>query len=448
MTAGSGSDSSLPLALNRLAKRKLQRRRHPRTIHRINARSRHVARIEQERPFGATCSHHKLASMTPANESLSSQFRAATGSSDPLRLEIARADGSDRHSVSLDNSFGIIGQSRGCDVLLRDPEIGFRHAYLQMLGGRLFVVDLGTKSGISWDDGTKESGWFLPERTLNVGPFQVRIEANSPSPAGDAPEGIENPLDIFDVNEFGYSPVNAEFLDGSDRPPVRPVNRLITLVGRAPGCKFQFKDEGVSTVHCSLVRTKTGLWVVDLLGKGGTKVNRKKIRFARVDQKKLVTIGHFAMRFRFDLSFRAAGEEAVPTTAEDSSLGASAFNKVFTVARLSEALLVTPVADPSGFRYAEVHREANLVLQLLGRPDIENLIIDLGHINYFGSELIGALIRLARRANDHGGQVCFCNGSEKMRSVLRNMSLDKLWPYCDTRDEALHKIGAGREESV
>ena len=57
------------------------------------------------------------------------------------------------------------------------------------------------------------------------------------------------------------------------------MNRVMSLIGSASGCKFRLDDPSVAPFHCCLVRTSQGLWVVDLLGHEGTYVNDSAVRF-------------------------------------------------------------------------------------------------------------------------------------------------------------------------
>ena len=114
--------------------------------------------------------------------------------------------------------------------------------------------------------------------------------------------------------------------------------------------------------------------------------------------------------------------------------------KIFQIEHAGRTLIVVPQAESYGFRYTDVHLESNKLLALMRGPDIDDLVVDFGSLHYFGSEFIGALIRLARSVCDGGGRVALCNASEKMVQVLSNMKLNKLWPYFDTRDEALQSF--------
>jgi anti-anti-sigma factor len=101
---------------------------------------------------------------------------------------------------------------------------------------------------------------------------------------------------------------------------------------------------------------------------------------------------------------------------------------------------VIPQVEGSGFRYQQLHIEANSLQRKFEMKQFSNLVVDLSNLNYFGSELIGVLIRLARTATNGNGQAAMCGPSPKMLEVLDGMRLRKLWPIFASRDEALRHV--------
>ena len=96
-----------------------------------------------------------------------------------------------------------------------------------------------------------------------------------------------------------------------------------------------------------------------------------------------------------------------------------------------------PQVEGSGFRYQQLHIEANSLQRKFEMKQFSNLVVDLSNLNYFGSELIGVLIRLARTATNGSGLAAMCGPSPKMLEVLDGMRLRKLWPIFASRDEAI-----------
>jgi anti-anti-sigma factor len=117
--------------------------------------------------------------------------------------------------------------------------------------------------------------------------------------------------------------------------------------------------------------------------------------------------------------------------------------RVFDTESAGDTLIVIPHGDGLGFRYADVQIEANQIRRTLSEPGVRNLVIDLGELEYFGSEVIGVFITMAREATNRGGKAAMCNASQKMQQVLENMKLFRLWPHCDSRDAALETVQQG-----
>lgn len=114
--------------------------------------------------------------------------------------------------------------------------------------------------------------------------------------------------------------------------------------------------------------------------------------------------------------------------------------KILRVIEDEPHLILYPCSEGASFRYADLQMESNYVRTLAGQAKFKGLVIDLGELNYFGSEFIGALITVAREKKNRGGKVAICNVNEQMREVLNNMALFKLWPYFETRDLAIAEV--------
>jgi anti-anti-sigma factor len=117
--------------------------------------------------------------------------------------------------------------------------------------------------------------------------------------------------------------------------------------------------------------------------------------------------------------------------------------RVFDTETIGNTLIVIPHGDGLGFRYVDVQIEANQIRRTIAEPGVNHLVIDLAELEYFGSEVIGVFITMAREATNRGGKAAMCNASEKMRQVLESMKLFKLGPHCDSRKEALEIVEPG-----
>ena len=116
--------------------------------------------------------------------------------------------------------------------------------------------------------------------------------------------------------------------------------------------------------------------------------------------------------------------------------------KIFVAEQIGPVVVVTPEGDGSAFRYQDVHMEANSVRTHMGKPGNDHLVIDLHKMEYFGSEFIGALVTMAREVRNRQGRAVMCSATPQMLEVLKNMSLFKLWPYFESREEAMAELEA------
>ena len=115
-------------------------------------------------------------------------------------------------------------------------------------------------------------------------------------------------------------------------------------------------------------------------------------------------------------------------------------HRVFLVEVEGNTLVVTPRGDAVSFRATDVAGELQTVLELAGSPGINNLVVDLGSSEYFGSTMIGAINQLGSQFRYIGGRVALCNLSPQMNDMLEIMHLKELWMIFDTRKIALRAM--------
>jgi pSer/pThr/pTyr-binding forkhead associated (FHA) protein len=212
-----------------------------------------------------------------------------------------------------------VGRASAADVPLRHAQVGLRHAYLQLVQGRLACFDLGGRGGIQWPDSRPaRAGWVDSGESVGIGPFTLRrieglaVHGMPPTDANSIPGTPFSTLSASPANvrwEGAGPDVVLEFPDqgGSNLSRWR-MSRVVTLVGRAPGCRVRLPDGDVSWYHCSLVRTPEGVWVVDLMSRVGVFVNGTALRYGRLDHQDELRIGPFRIIVKFAdrNSYRAA----------------------------------------------------------------------------------------------------------------------------------------------
>lgn len=217
---------------------------------------------------------------------LISRFAAACGAAGPLDLAVGLADGTALAAGRVEQPFALVGRDDACDVTLTDAAVDPRHAWLQVVGGRLFAADLGGRSGLRWAGGAAGSGWLDPGAVVGLGPFRLR--AGGHAPAGPAADPTHPDLLLGRT----HPAVELEFRNGRRADDRWAVDRVLTLVGRADGCKLKLGGDDIAAYHCGLVLTPGGLWVVDLSGRGVV-VGGERMRVAPLSPGAELWVGRF-----------------------------------------------------------------------------------------------------------------------------------------------------------
>jgi pSer/pThr/pTyr-binding forkhead associated (FHA) protein len=218
------------------------------------------------------------------NHSLEEFFLAACGSSEPLRIGVGPRDETLLETSTFRRPFLVIGRRPESDLVLDHWQVSRRHAYLQLIEGRYYCVDLGSRTGTHGGDATERSGWLERGRAIRIGPYAVRPEW--PTQGGQS---------------FGPLPgVTWELPGRVVGQAIWRMDRHLVLIGRSPACKIRIVEPDVSRFHCSLVHTPHGVWVVDLLGQKGIFVNDEPVRSARLEDGDSLRVGRHVLRARYD----------------------------------------------------------------------------------------------------------------------------------------------------
>ncbi len=214
-------------------------------------------------------------------------FFQACGRAGPLCLNIQEEGQTLAAERVLHQPFALVGCDPRMDLFLSHPEVARRHAYLQMLGGKLFCIDLQTPSEVHGRPDT--------EQAIRIGPFSLRAAGGD-----DAEPPLLAEFSASESSMEGDLPeVALEFVNRLPGPTVWRMSTRLALVGRAALCRVRLVGSSVSKFHCSLVRTRLGLWVVDLFGKGGITINETPVRSARLEDGDRLQVGNFIIRPRY-----------------------------------------------------------------------------------------------------------------------------------------------------
>src|SRR4051794_22134693 len=94
------------------------------------------------------------------------RFLAACGADAPWHLDVDVPGRRGPMARPGRRPFVLVGRDPGADLVVDHWQVSRRHAYLQLIAGRPFCVDLGSRTGTHWEDGPRRSGWLGPGEAI------------------------------------------------------------------------------------------------------------------------------------------------------------------------------------------------------------------------------------------------------------------------------------------
>ncbi len=214
----------------------------------------------------------------------------ATGS---LRFRTKHRTSGTEQVHSVHAPFVFVGRSPAAGIRLDDPSVSQCHAYLQVIEGELFCIDVGSRTGVVWDDGSQGRGWVSAEQTLQIGIFDLCVEAPVCSPPFHSVDEQQE-HDSTHVPVLSLASVEIRSTTHTANG-VHSLDRPITLLGRNPSCELRLLDESIAYFQCALVNTSDGLWFVDTMSRKGAVLNGRSTRFARLRDGDLLEFGRVTL---------------------------------------------------------------------------------------------------------------------------------------------------------
>lgn len=234
------------------------------------------------------------------------RFLDACGATGPLELDVLDEAGGLVSRWSFAQPFAVVGRDPKSDLALEGELVSTRHAYLQIIEGRVFCVDLGSRSGLYWGGESRPAGWLSPGESIGVGSYRLRLVG----PVREPPRlPWPNPMAVARLpGGVPLSRVTLKFPDVVPEPARWRPRRVLALVGRSSRCHLRVPDEAVSLFHCALIRTTRGVWMVDLLSREGTRINGALARSGRLDDGDTMHVARYRVLVAEDESSGATGE--------------------------------------------------------------------------------------------------------------------------------------------
>lgn len=226
-------------------------------------------------------------------------FLQACGVLPALELEVEAVGTVPAVRYSLRQPFALVGRHPDADVHLEAEGVRPRHLYFQAIEGRIACINVSQSASFLFQGKEVESFCWLPsQHPVQIGGRRIKLLRDETE--SDSKQTLDNPLargSAFDI----FAPHLTLELTNVEAPGTRttwPIDRLLTLIGRTERCALQLNHELISNVHCSLVLTTAGLWVVDLLGRGGILINEEPVRMGYLGMEDELQLGPFRLRLQ------------------------------------------------------------------------------------------------------------------------------------------------------
>jgi anti-anti-sigma regulatory factor/pSer/pThr/pTyr-binding forkhead associated (FHA) protein len=368
------------------------------------------------------------------DDQLMAMLRYAAAVPTPLRLRVQKPEG-ETEDFETTAPYVIIGRGEGSHLRLDERSVSYRHVYLQAIGNRIACIDLLSVSGIKWS-GPEFKGWLSPEHTMTIGSSQIRL-------ADDhwiADDSLKPPLEFRPRDEqrpeYGVLPtVDLELLNTSHQGKRWPINRIITLLGRDDRCRITFADDRLSRVQCGLLLLPSGLWVIDLMGKGGAQLGGQPCRCGLLTAGAELTIGPYQVTAHYPaIAAQATVSPGIPVAHFDF---VTRPNRIFQAEFYHDTLIIVPLGDSQSFFYQDLHIEASRIIDLITQRGFNHVVIDFSQVEQVGHFVLEALMSVCRTVP---GQSALCGANPATYATLQTSTLHRLFDHYSTRQEALQVV--------
>jgi pSer/pThr/pTyr-binding forkhead associated (FHA) protein len=238
----------------------------------------------------------------------------ACGFSGPLELLVCPVGVSGAAELRrFDRPFVLIGRDPCNDLCLDAPGVSRRHAYLQVIAGHVYCMDLDSRTGLHRDGGQWPSGWLAPGQAVRVGPFEVRLVSPGQQPATQGPRQTPGwaPTETRLPDACGGWPGIVELSRDGQVEARGRLTRVMTLVGRSPACRLRLSSRDMAKYHCALLRTPDAVWAINLSLGAGIGVGGQRVPWARLADGDRLEVCAYTLRLRRAYDIMAADDSQV-----------------------------------------------------------------------------------------------------------------------------------------
>ena len=152
---------------------------------------------------------------------------------------------------------------------------------------------------------------FTTDEDLGLGVFGIATrmvqrgkrtpDTPAPKPAAAATMVYRPKPGAAAPDEPGEAPVERESVFLSVDGERHPIDKRVTVIGRAQDCDIRLSDANVSRRHAEVRQEETSYWIVDLGSTNGMEVNGRRLRQAKLEDGDRVTLGSTDVVFEREL---------------------------------------------------------------------------------------------------------------------------------------------------
>ena len=103
----------------------------------------------------------------------------------------------------------------------------------------------------------------------------------------------------------------------------------------------------------------------------------------------------------------------------------------------SDRAQVIELTLPQSLDSAEFDQLNESILGVVSSRKNERWVIDLSHVSYMGSAMLGLMVNVRQRVKQAGGRLVLCALSPRLLQIFQTCSLERLFTIARNRDEAL-----------
>lgn len=202
-------------------------------------------------------------------------FRVA-GGAEPDRL------------VKVRQPFALVGRAPTSDLLIDDRAAGARHAYLHLDRRGVYAVDLVTRTGTRVNGVEQGAVWIRPGDVLEIAGLTLELLRIRIDNAVLAPPRCDDDM-LSDSRNPDLVGLTLE-ADSAGEPPWVLGSELVFL-GWSASCGIQVKDPTVAKIHCALMRSPHGAFLIDVCSRQTWVEDRLVRGVAALHDGDLITLG-------------------------------------------------------------------------------------------------------------------------------------------------------------